>query len=542
MDAERATLTGCEQGELPGELVEFLSRPASYPERTKRVERIDTHISTVFLTGRCAYKLKRPVVFEFLDFRDPAARLAACREELRVNRRLAPDVYLDVVGLARDDRGYHWAEAGETACEWAVKMRRLPDDARLDQLLLRQALRDDDSQRLIDLLVSFYQQLPPLAALSDAYRAELARHVAGNEQELLAQSTGARRRIARRVHDAQRRLLDLWPERWHERVCDGRVVDGHGDLRPEHIYVTAPPVVIDAIEFNPEFRHVDVLDELCFLWVECEMLGAAAGRFGERLVGKYLERSGDRPRPGVVEFYRSYRACVRAKVVLLRSRQRTLDASHSSPDQVDRYLTLADSALAQFADPCVVVVRGGSGSGKSSLSGRLAESLHAHLWQTDRVRQRSASVATRADAAAAPTLFDSAHYSRERRQAVYDELLRLADSSLAEGRSVVLDGTFPMAAQRIAAGQIAARHRARFLEITCQCPESVACERIAERLQMGADASEFRPEWLATQRLEVEPCEPTWATCAVDTNRDGDAVWRDAFGAVRALWDQGPMP
>lgn len=518
-------------------LVEFLARPGSHADRPQRVERIDTHISSVFLTERFAYKLKKRVAFEFLDFRTLAARQAACREEVRVNRRLAPDIYLGVEGLARDAAGrVRWAGPRDEACEWVVKMRRLPVAARLDRLLAQRQLTETELREFIDTLLAFYQRLPPLPVSAPAYLSQLAHHVDGNDAELSGACYPVSAASVRRVHDAQRRMLRLWPERWACRVCDGRIIEGHGDLRPEHVYLLPRPVVIDAIEFNAEFRRLDVLDELCFLAVESEMLGA--GEFGRRVLARYGAESGDRPAPGVGEFYRSYRACVRAKVAWLRSRQTQGEEQRTAQETAGSYVAVAETALGGFARPWLVVVRGRSGTGKSAIAGALAEPLVATLLRTDEVRREVQPTA--GDATSSPTswTFGQGRYSAERREAVYGELLQRATQLLGVGRSAILDGTFLDASSRRAAATLAESLGANFLETTCRCSDELAQRRVLERLERGGDPSEIQPEWLAAQARQETPCTPAWPTCLIDTERPQETTVAQALDAARRELDR----
>ncbi len=377
------------------EVVRLLSDAASYPERTSGVLLRETHISCVFLTDRHAYKLKKPVAFEFLDFRSLESRRRACEEEVRLNRRLARDVYLGVVPITRNAEGRLRLDAeptaegaspsGTVAVDWLVKMRRLPDDRMLDQLIQSGRLEEAQIDGLATKLIAFYRQAPPLAIEPDRYRAEIECHLRANRAELLAAEHRLPAATVRRVHTAQLLLLAAMPEMLDARVRDGRVIDGHGDLRPEHVCLTDEPVVFDCLEFSPELRHLDVLDELGFFAMECDFLEAP--QVGERVLERYCQETGDRPPDPLRWFYQSYRACVRAKVAALRARQVAGSAAVGGRDHALRYLTLADGYARRVAPPFVIIVRGPSGSGKTTLAALLAEGLAVARLGTDDVRR-----------------------------------------------------------------------------------------------------------------------------------------------------------
>ncbi len=491
-------------------VVEMLAQPAAYAERSVRVECVETHISYVFLTDRFAYKLKKPVQFDFLDFSTAALRHAACKEEIRLNRRLAPHVYLDVVPITFDEGRLRLGGTGRPV-DWVVKMRRLPADRAVDRLIRSGELTDGQVRQIGLLLTDFYQQLPPVPLRSDEYRREIEAHVLGNREELINARHQLDAIAVRRVHEAQLRLLRLCPELLDHRVCDGRIVDGHGDLRPEHIYLTPQPTIIDCLEFNAELRQLDVADELSFLAMECAALGAE--RVGDAIIDQYRDRSDDRPPEELLSFYKCYRACVRAKVWALRSEQLQRDARQSALETASQYLRLADRYRQQLGSPLMLVVRGLTGTGKSTLAAAVAESLGIELLQTDAIRRnlfgRSGS----------PAEYDAAIYQPRNRLRVYEEMLRRAESLLDAEFSVVLDGVFLGTDTRSRAIAIADRHNACALIVRCDCPEKIAARRIESRLASGASMSESRPEILLRQKQAEEPDPPGAPSIAVNTTQ-----------------------
>jgi uncharacterized protein len=327
------------------EKVAFLSKCEAYPSRPRVVDVKETHMSWVFLAGELIYKLKKPVRRPFLDLTTLAAREANCREEIRLNRRLAPDVYLDMAPLTQEhDDGLALAGQGEVV-DWLVKMRRLPDACMLDRVILDRIITPDRSgsiEALADLLIAFFAACQPADISPSAYVRQFAREHVVNVAVLRdsrfslggAQVKDVLDRVQRGIEDSA--MLE-------DRAKQGRVVEGHGDLRPEHICLSDPPVIIDCLEFSRELRLVDPFDELTFLALECELLGA--GWIGERLIKRCAHGLNDAVSPRVLEFYWVYRACLRARLALAH----LLEPEPREPSKwlplARRYIALAQSRM-----------------------------------------------------------------------------------------------------------------------------------------------------------------------------------------------------
>jgi len=486
------------------EICDFLGRPESYPEKTVQVQRVETHISAVFLTDLHAYKLKKPVRFDFLDFSTVEFRRHACQEELRLNRRLAPDVYLDVVPVTCDQQGGLQLSAAGEPVDWLVKMRRLPDERTLERLIESDGLSDPQINALGRRLWDFYRGLEPESLTAEQYLREIRGHTAANREELLDAAHALPAVVVRRVHGAQLQFLSLEADVFAARVDQGRIVEGHGDLRPEHVYFDPQPVIIDCIEFNREFRTLDVADELCFLAMECQRLGH--DQFGGRLLADYAETCGDRPDVRLLAFYQSYRACVRAKVAALRCAQLPPESRAAARREAADYLRLADHHAGSFARRLVVVVRGLMGTGKSTLAGEVARRLGAEHLQTDAVRRELLGPSP------ADNAYGQGRYRPDVRRRVYEELFQRGEQRLNEGRSVVLDGTFLTAELRQQAAQAAQAGSAELWVVACRCPDEIVRQRIARR-RAGPALSEARPELLQSQKNSEEPPqsgEPSW--------------------------------
>jgi aminoglycoside phosphotransferase family enzyme len=292
------------------EKLAFLRDPRSYGEAAVRIETIETHFAWVFLTARHAYKLKKPLRQVAMDYRTVAARRKGCRAEITLNRRLAPSVYLGVVPLAADARGALSLGRGGRVVDWLVKMRRLPASGLLDHILDRQSITDAQVDRLVALLVRFFRQARRSPMPGRSYLGRLRRQLAANRRALRSYGSQLRQVLADEVSDAQREFLAIMDSGLGARGA--HVVEGHGDLRPEHVCVGRPLCVIDCVEFDRDLRLSDPVEELAFLALEVERLGHRP--LAAKLVRRYCEMRGDRIADAVVHFYMSHRASTRAKL------------------------------------------------------------------------------------------------------------------------------------------------------------------------------------------------------------------------------------
>ena len=496
-------------------VVSLLGDPTAYPDSTRDVQVIETHISQVFLTDHFVYKLKKPVQFDFLDFSTLDKREAACREELRLNRRMAYDVYLDVMPIVVEESGRLRLGGFGSVVDWVVRMKRLPAERMLDRLILANKLSKAEIEGVASFLADYYSRAEPLVVEGGAYRAAIAAHVADNRRVLL-EASEIDTDCVRRLHTALLRHLAYQAEVFRARAHEGRVIDGHGDLRPEHVCLVEPPAVFDCVEFSADLRRVDILDDLCFLAMECDY--AEAGDVGSRVLDAYRRRSHDDFRPDLILFYKLYRATVRAKVAALRAVQLEGRARQESYLVRDRYLELAEDYLrADGVRPLVILVTGLMGTGKSTLARAMGEALGIDVLRTDVVRNALVPVGDR------PESFGEGRYRADARDRVYDELLRLARKHLSSGVSVILDGTFIQAAKREAVFRLAGDLKTDMLAVRCVCPRETALIRIQARLQSReSDPSEARPELYVRQVAEQER-EGRHAGLEVDTTMAGDA-------------------
>lgn len=327
---------------LLADKLRFLCEPRAYGLANGAVELIETHMSYVFLVGARAFKLKKPVRYPFLDFSTLEARERNCREELRLNRRLARDVYLGVVPLMWSEHGFSLGGAG-TVVDWLVEMRRLPHELMLEARIRAGAVGDAEIDAVSDVLAGFYRQATATRLAPADYAARFFREQELNRQALTHPGFG--------LQDGRRRTLDLLDARLAWRRADleargrcGCVVDGHGDLRPEHICLTRPVVIFDCLEFNAELRQVDPFDEIALLGVECARLGAP------HLLRKFTEalarRLGVEPPWDLVALYAAWRAALRARLSIAHLLEPSPRERERWAPQADFYLDIAARALA----------------------------------------------------------------------------------------------------------------------------------------------------------------------------------------------------
>jgi aminoglycoside phosphotransferase family enzyme len=291
--------------------IEFLSRPEHHEGAPLAVEVVETHFAWVFLAGRLAYKLKKPLHFRDFDWTTLAARRANCELEVALNRRLAPAVYIGAVPVASEGGKLSLAGPGSPV-EWLVKMHRLPRDRALDRLAAAGQVEDSQLRALLVKLAGFYATAARAPWDGRAYRRMLAGEIARTAAELSAPAFGLDMDWVRALAAELAHRLETDARALHQRVADGRVVDAHGDLRPEHVFMQQEPQVIDCLEFSSELRLLDSAAEIAFLTLECNRLSYP--KVAKAIVEHYRDCARDECDLSLLEFYGALRAFVRAKV------------------------------------------------------------------------------------------------------------------------------------------------------------------------------------------------------------------------------------
>jgi aminoglycoside phosphotransferase family enzyme/predicted kinase len=476
----------------------------------------ETHTGMVFLVGDRAYKLKKAVRTDFLDFSTPARRLAACRREIALNRRLAPDVYLGIRRLLPLEQ----TDGADADAEPIVVMRRMPAARRLSTLVAQGRDVEGALRTIARTLAAFHARAgrDPDVVIDGSAEALRRRWLA---------NTGELKPHAGDVVDADRltsvetlalEFLDGRTALLRERT--NRIVDGHGDLLADDIFcLDDGPRLLDCLDFDDHLRHVDGLDDAAFLAMDLERLGRPD--LAETFLDRYAEFAADPAPVGLRHHYVAYRAVVRAKVALLRHDQGDPHAAADAGAHLDLALRhLRDGAVR------LALVGGLPGTGKTTLGGALADRFGAVLLSSDRLRKELAGIdpATHAPAPFGRGLYDGPHT-----EATYAELLRRAEALLGRGESVVLDASWTDAHHRAAAEDLAHRTHSRLVQLRCTAAAETTERRLATRTHTASDATAAIAAAMAhtADPWPAAVCAPTHGSVA-DSLAFAAAAWRDA--------------
>ncbi len=499
-------------------LCRAMSDPGFYPHSVTGVEMRQTHISAVFLTGNHVYKLKKPLNFGFLDYTGLETRRRMCELEVRLNQRLSRGVYHGVVPIRRKGAGFSFEGSGEIV-EYAVKMKQLPEEASLANLLVARKVGRKDMVRLGGHLAAYYAGSERSDEIDPYGGPDIISYNTEENFRQLAPFTGTllKEDLLESVRESSRGFFKDHGPLFTLRVKEERIRDGHGDLRAEHVYFLDQIQIIDCIEFNERFRYGDAAIDLAFLHMDIERLGDSA--LSVALLDGYTQVSRDLGIYTVLDFYSCYRSIVKMKVSCLTwaeleegSRKREMEA------RAGQYLDLAFRYAVQFSRPVLWIICGLPGSGKSSMSQALRELFGMALFSSDETRKDLPEY--RAHAGPAP--FGEGVYRKEMRGRVYSRLLSLAQEKLKSARSVILDATFSQRKWREEALRLAADTDASILFIECCASKEVITERVGRRESEAGGGSDARLMNLPGLLDEFEEFDrfPAAMHLKVDTTED----------------------
>lgn len=490
-------------------LIESLRDPACYPHAVDQVNVIETHISWLLLTGEYAYKVKKPVNFGFLDFTTLEQRRHCCEEEVRLNQRLAPDIYIGLIPIGGSDDAPE-LDADEGIIEYAVKMYQFDPELRLDRLLKRHLFETHWIDLLAEQIAAFHQRIPIVAqdspwgepetlweVVADNYRYIPPDHLDADDWTLLQQLSTCTAERFRALEGLMR-----------QRKREGHVRECHGDLHLANINLFHDQLrLFDCIEFNLEFRWIDTISDLAFLLMDLE--ANQQFRWANRCLNLYLELTGDYTALPLLNFYKAYRSMVRAKVAMLGNQPDLPTCRH--------YLKLTEHYCRQRS-PAVFLMHGVSGSGKSYLSERLAEAVGVIRIRSDVERKRL----YRELSLQGKSL---QLYGAEMNSRTFQHLLDTTAAMLNAGYSVVVDATFIHQRTRNAYVELAANLNLPVRIISCHCEQNLIEARLKRRQEEGKDPSDADVQVMHEQLSVMQPLssEEQLITLPVDT-RDDEAI------------------
>jgi aminoglycoside phosphotransferase family enzyme/predicted kinase len=494
---------------MPETLQTAMANPSFYGPDVKHVTIIQTHISTVALTGTYAYKVKKPVNFGFLDFSTLDKRKHYCEEELRLNRRLCPDIYLDIIPITQHDDTYQLNGDGPTV-DYAVKMKEFPQHQIMTHQLKEGNITTQHIDRLVDRLVQFYNADTPTQEVQQQGRpAAVKQNIDENFQQTadLINTT-----IPADTYDyirtANDHFFELNPDIFTQRIHQGYIHDCHGDLHSGNIVISdAGLCVFDCIEFNTRFRYCDVASDIAFLAMDLDYHNQPY--LASHLIRRYVDQSGDHDVYTVLNFYKSYRAYVRGKVLGFR-----LNDPHTPPSEkhtiittAQRYFQLSKYYASLFTldidctQPLMFLVTGLTGTGKSTIAEKLAVDYGTHLLNTDVIRKELAGIDP---FERHHESLDTGLYSLENVDKTYKKMVDLAWAIMGRGDRVVLDATFQKETYRTIATTAAEGTHAILTVIHCETPDQIVKQRLDQRLKEKT-ISDGRWEIYQAQKKTFEP-------------------------------------
>jgi aminoglycoside phosphotransferase family enzyme/predicted kinase len=504
------------------EVIAFLSTPEAYRSALP-IERIDTHISVVWLVGDRAYKLKRAVHFDYANFSTIELRRAACEGEVRLNRRTAPALYLGVRPVTRESHGRLALGGGGTPVDWVVEMVRFDQQTLFDRLAERHALDAGHMEGLADAIARLHQEAT--RRLDHGGRAGLAWVLDGNAQSFAEQgATILDPAGCARLTDNARAALEQHADRLEARKRDGFVRECHGDLHLRNICIVGGlPTLFDAVEFNDEISCIDVLYDLAFLLMD--LWRRDLREHANRVFNEYLLRTLDLENLSLLPLFLSCRAAVRAKTSVSAAAVQTDARQRLDLETASRqYLALAQRLL-RPVPPCLLAIGGLSGAGKTTLARRLAPAVGmapgALVLRSDLVRKMLLAVAP-------TTRLGPEGYTTDVTTRVYRSMAERAMVALAAGHSVIADAVFANPADREEIAAAARRAGVRFMGLWLDGPQDVLAERLRQRV---GDASDATADVLDRQ-LRAGVGALNWPR--LDGSGHPDNVQQSAISVVRA--------
>lgn len=515
-------------------IIESMTRPDFYPHRPQTVELVQTHISCVFIAGDYVYKVKKHVNFGFLDFTTLEKRKFYCDEELRLNKRLAPSIYLDVVPITADDRGRLSLSSGQKIVDYAVRMKKLPLENMLKILLANDHADATIMDAVAVKIARFHKVAETGGAIDEMGSIKTIRH---NHEENFAQTE---KYIDVTIPASQYQFIKTFVGKFlaantpllEKRVAEHKIRDCHGDLHLEHICIADDIIVFDCIEFNERFRWCDVAAEVGFLTMDLDYNGYF--RQSEDFVRSYLKYAGDTDMHALLNFYRCYYAYVRGKVISFRLDQKEIPETERDEIKktASKYFDLAYTYAARLEKPVLILTAGLIGSGKSYQARHLAERLGAEVIRTDVLRKELLQIKP---AEKHHESFGQGIYSSDISQKTYEKAVELAAEKMGQGKPVIIDASFKNQSDRALAVNLGQRLRVPFYIIECTCPDDVVKVRLEKRMLDNDNPSDGRWEILQEQKKQYEAINeiPEGSYFKVDTSDNPETMRQNIIQTIK---------
>ena len=485
-------------------LVAAMTSADFYPHKPTEIIHKQTHISDVFLANDLVYKVKKPVDLGFLDFSTLEKRYKFCCEEMRLNQRLTTDIYLGVEKITWDKNTYGLNSSGQTV-DYAVRMRRLPDENTLASLLVSNRVTESFIDRLIHTLSDFYTASALTKKEMDQFGSfeAIGQKCRDNFNRLPDFSdTGANKRKVQLIKAATQMFLDRHKDLFDRRIENKHICDTHGDLKTEHVYQYQGVQILDCIEFNHAFRYQDTASDLAFLAMDMDFLGyRPAALF---LLSRYVKTTSDADLMQVIDFYKCYRAMVQVKVYHLQTEDRSSQDDAKKAEHIhemEQYLDLAYQYALKMAFPVIWVTCGMIATGKSTVAEKLAALFSIPCIRSDDIRK---TLFADLPDTSGNTGFEKGMYSPEATSLVYGKILVTAQAALEKGSSVILDATCRRQKQREDMLQLAADAGANIIFVECRCPDREIKARLKNR-EYQSTVSDARLKHFAAIKKRMDP-------------------------------------
>jgi aminoglycoside phosphotransferase family enzyme/predicted kinase len=511
------------------QLIQSLQKADVYPHLAANIEIIETHISWVILTGIFAYKIKKELTLSFLDFGTLQNRKHFCEEEMRLNRRWAPDLYLDVVPICGSAERPSFGGGGPVI-EYALKLRQFPQQAQLDRQLDAGHLGEADMHELAETIATMHGNaarvvFPGAEPALQQVGAPMLENFSyiGKTSDLL---------LVRRLESWTRQSLENLHNVLISRHQDGYVRECHGDLHLKNLVRLSSGIVpFDGIEFSESLRNIDVISDITFLVMD--LVARARQDLASVFVNRYLERSGDYSGMATFGLYFVYHCLVLAKVAAIRSTERAAGPEQDADIATMKHYLVVAARWIRQGRPILIVMHGLSGSGKTWLSSKLLSALPAIRIRSDVERRRSFGLAASVNSGSAP---GEGIYTDQAKSSVYRQLFQMAGRLLQSGFNVIIDASFLQKAARDDAAACAQTHQSSLVIVETVAQEATLFDRVRRRKASRTDASEAGSAVLEYQQLHSEPITRTerkmTLSVATDKAVDVDRLVKDIRGSA----------